>query len=680
MSICIRFSWVRHLRSRALASLVISGALSWGLLARSAEALAQQGAAKAADSSVADVARRVPRPLSEHPGNVFLRGETLVIPVPNSSAADRWHWIDIDGKLMGEGDLTGLQLLTLGQPAIGWYRIEFLSRSEVQSWTTAAVLEPLQAPTPSDSPICVDGAIAWFARDRPDDQRIFANLAALAGVNWIRDRLKWAELQTGPEEYASRGNYDVAAEIQRSEGLQILQTFHSTPRWASPTREGTARFAPDLRCVYQFARNAGSRFSNRVLAWEPWNEPNAADFGGHTLDEICAWQKAAWLGFRASGAKTLMGFAPLAAVPTEPQTAGVLLNEVWPYFDTYNIHTYDWANSYAELWAPARAAAGGKPLWITEADRGAQHDKEAPGYELPPALERRKAEYLPQSYASALAAGADRFFQFVLGNYQEPSGVQFGLLRIDHTPRPAYVALAAAGRFLAGARFIGEWAPTKDVHVVGFRARPDGVSADVLVVWTEPPGDWADRGKATAELQWPASLGSARVYDYLGRERGGELPRQAASAPQYVVLGDGQSRGLPLAKRASEAVLSGKPSQVVLQPLFSAEARSAVTDRPWSVGFAYGAKRGERLPFSLCAYNFSKKRIKLEIQADKTPEGWSLDHNHWRLEVGAGERASVPVEVRCATNVVIKDVWITVRGRSAGQVEAVAAFRVLAKE
>jgi hypothetical protein len=84
-------------------------------------------------------------------------------------------------------------------------------------------------------------------------------------------------------------------------------------------------------------------------------------------------------------------------------------------------------------------------------------DKTAPWYDLSPRLEILKAEYVAQSYASALAAGADRFFQFILGQYVEPNGVQFGLLRVDFTPRPPYAALAAVRRFLAGARPLGHW-------------------------------------------------------------------------------------------------------------------------------------------------------------------------------------------------------------------------------
>ena len=88
------------------------------------------------------------------------------------------------------------------------------------------------------------------------------------------------------------------------------------------------------------------RYKGRVQAWEPWNEANVATFGGHTMDEICSYQKAAYLGFKAGYADVTVCWNATTATPTERQTDALLLNETWSYFDTYNIHTYDWADEY----------------------------------------------------------------------------------------------------------------------------------------------------------------------------------------------------------------------------------------------------------------------------------------------------------------------------------------------
>ena len=214
------------------------------------------------------------------------------------------------------------------------------------------------------------------------NSRSLANLAALAGVSWVRDRLRWREIQ--PQAGALKPpptTYDSSADAQRAAGLQVLQVFHDTPPWAQTEAEAGGRFATDLRRVYELGRALAVRFKGRVAAWEPWNEANVATFGAHTVDQMCSWQKAAWLGFKAGDPEVIVGWNATAAVPTPAHTEGVLANETWPYFDTYNIHTYDWSHAYADLWKPAREAAAGRPLWITEADRGTPHLKNPPWYD-----------------------------------------------------------------------------------------------------------------------------------------------------------------------------------------------------------------------------------------------------------------------------------------------------------
>lgn len=651
-----------------------------GLITNDPETIRQALDSAAIDPPDPAVERALPHPLPGHPGNIYLEGEPVEVEAPAAAlqSADTWRLRDIEGKIVGQGGFDRAKRLGVPVPGVGWYRVDFLNaQAESVAWTSAAVLAPLRAPTPADSPVGLDMAVSWFARGSSSNQQIHANLAALAGANWVRDRLTWREVQTGPDQWAPRGNYDEAADIQKAQGLRVLQVFHTTPPWAGDG--DTARFAPDLRRVYGFARAMGRRFVGRVQAWEPWNEPNVDTFGSHTMDEICAWQKAAWLGFKAADPKLIVGSSALAAVPTWQQTEGVLRNEARPYFDTYNIHTYDWAHGYRDLWEPARAAAGGKPLWITEADRGATHDKTAPWFDLSPRLERLKAEYVAQSYASALAAGADRFFQFILGHYVEPSSVQFGLLRLDYTPRPAYAALAAAGRFLAGARILGRWRPAVGIEGVAFQAFPDGIASDVLVLWCEREADWAERGQVTAPLAWPAALKPTAVFDFMGRSRNAQLPAVIGSAPLFVLLPRGQAAALPLEMLPrTRSLEASSPSRLVLQSLFPPSARVAVQDKPWSGGFAYAVKPGNKMTFTLCAYNFGESALPCEARLEQAPAGWSLDAARWTWTLEPQGRATAVVELSCAVDGA-RDGWVVLRGSAPPQPEAALAFRVVRK-
>jgi len=621
------------------------------------------------------IKRSIPSPLPDHPGNIYLEGDLVRVALPESLPGGelKWRVCDDADQVLRQGvlprDSDRGNSLGLGCLGIGWYRVDFLELDGTRvGWTPAAVLARLSAPVPQDSPVCVDSAAAWFARNDPLHQRRLANLAALAGVNWVRDRMRWGEMEPQNGTFATNTTYDSSAAIHHAAGLKVLQVFHDTPVWARQEGDGSGHFARDLRRVHRWAQTMASRFRGRVQAWEPWNEANVPSFGGHTVDEMCSWQKAAWLGFKAGDPRLIIGWNATAAVPTEEHATGIMANETHPYFDTYNFHTYDWPHSYLQLWPPAWTASGGRSIWITEADRGFHHDKRAPWFDLSPRGERLKAEYLAQEYASSLYAGADRHFHFILGHYHEPNGVQFGLLRLDLTPRPAYVALAAAGRFLAGARCLGRWRPAPDVNIVAFSAYPDGRRQDVLVMWAEKEVDWEGRGATRVSWPLPANYPVRQIYDYLGRKQSGLPPRELTSSPLWVLAPSGASSCLPLEHpdlpvAEPDRTGSTRPT-VVLQALFPPSARVRVEDKPWSEGYAYRFRPGEPLDFQLCAYQFDGKPARGRVWIEQAPGGWTVEPVSWNFELSSMDR-----QVRSARFVTtgpkdggITGGWIVLRG------------------
>jgi hypothetical protein len=616
-----------------------------------------------------------------HPGNVYVGGEVVGVQVPEQYVARGlgWRLMDERGVQLQDGKVaSGVGEVEVGTLGVGWYRVEFVDEAgEVVGFTTAAVVAGLEASVAGDSPVCVDTAAAWFARDDEEGQARLAHLASLAGVSWVRDRAQWSELQPARDQWATgETTYDTSARVHAGEGLGILQVFHDTPVWARQQGQGSGRFAPDLRDVYAFARGVAQRFRGRVGAWEPWNEGNVATFGGHTVDEMCSWQKAAWLGFKSADAGLVVGWNATAAVPTDEHTRGLLLNEVWPYFDTYNIHSYDWAHGYEELWKPAREAASGRPIWVTEADRGTRHDGVAPFYDQDERGELLKAEWMAQAYAQSVFAGSRRHFHFILGHYHEPNGVQFGLLRLDLTPRPAYVALAAVGRYLAGAEVVGRWQARGDLQVYVFRARPGGEERDVAVVWAEREVDWPERGQSRVEWDAPEVLREGEVWDYLGRRVEGGLPSVVGSAPYFVVMDRGSAGRLPLEDPPGLAGWrEGGVVPVVLQVRMPGSARVKVEDRPWSEGHAYGVELGEWVDWDLWVYNFGEREQSVRLEVESIPEGWEVELGRERVVVGAMGRQVVRCRVRVGADVGAGDGWVVVCGVLGGEVRSVVGFR-----
>ncbi len=615
---------------------------------------------------------------------VFLEGQNVTVRIPGEPSANRWQVLDDGGEQVVAGTLEpATEHIDAGKLCVGWYRVEFLDpNGACIAWTTAAVLSPLSAPTPQDSPICADAAIAWFARGDAGTQERFAHLAALAGLNWTRDRMRWQDIQPQGDRFEPATTYDSAAQIQARYGLKVLQVFHDTPSWAVSQGRSRGQFVADLRILYRFGEAMGRRFKGQVLAWEPWNEANIPEFGGHTTDEMCSYQKAAWLGFKAGDPNCIVCWNVSTAAPTPLQTQTVLENEAWPYFDTYNIHTYDWPDSYARLWRPIYAAASGRPIWVTESDRGMKYEGPAPSCELPRKGELQKAEFMAQSYASSLGAGVARHFHFILGNYHETSnGVQFGLLRMDQTPRPAYVALAAIGRLLAGARCLGKWpiADRPDAHVYAFSALPDGHRRDVLVAWAEAPGDWDTRGKTTVDWQLPADIPVHGVYDYLGRSMGPAVPAQLRSAPVFVLVESGSASKLPLTPPPESEPRPGKPGPAVLQLVMPPTAAVKIQQIPWSCEYEHRVQAGERTELPLWLYNFSKGPLRGTVTAEHLPEGWTFTPASWTVTVGpmarAGLTAAVVIPRQQPTEPA--DCWIKLRGDFGPDYRPVLAFRLI---
>ncbi|HNR97959.1 MAG TPA: hypothetical protein PKX48_03665 [Planctomycetota bacterium] len=627
----------------------------------------------------------------EAAANVFLEGAPVLIAWPReapASAATAWRILDDGGSTVAggapAGPAAGREPIDAGRLGIGWYRVEFLDGDGgCAGWTTAAVIAKLAAPVPRDSPVCLDTAVAWFARGNPLGQERHARLAALAGVAWTRDRLSWRDMEPSKGAFAERTTYDTAAEAQTAHGLDVLQVFHDTPAWAADPTEKRGRFARDLRDVYRFCRAMGARFAGRVRAWEPWNEANIESFGGHTAAEMCAFQKAAYLGFKAGDPAVIVGWNAYAGVPAPLHTKGVLANETWPYFDTYNIHTYDWPDSYVANWAPAREAACGKPLWITEADRGMKYETGAPWHELPRHGEILKAHFMAQSYATSVFAGASRHFHFILGHYTEDwNGVQFGLLRRDFTPRPAYAALAAIGRFLAGARALGRQRIDPHGHVYAFRAAPDGAEGDVLVAWAEKPSDWPDRGKTSAAWSLPAGVVPSAVYDYLGRPLSAGVPATLGSAPIFVLLPRGAAAKLALeAPPEAAARRPGEPTPIVLQIHVPSDARQKIEVVQWAGEYDHVIAVEADVDLRIFAYNFGAGAASGTIAVEHAPSGWDLAPRAWSMALEPFDRRPLDLRVRRPKGVPgdkTADTWVVLRGDFGAAGRPVLAFRLAA--
>ena len=538
--------------------------------------------------------RGIPKSLPAHPGNVFIEGEDVVVPLPKSDA--RWSLVNYDGQALGEftaQDGTG----ALGKRSVGFYRLRQAGSS---NWISLGVLAPLRTPTPQTSPIAMDVAMAWFYPKEKMDAA--ASLCALAGVNCVRDRLSWPEMEPKRDEFSAPNKYDASASAQSQAGLQVLQVIHASPSWANKNGK---RFPTDLRDAYRFYETMAKRWRGQVIAFEPWNEADIPMFGGHTGAEMAALQKAAYLGLKA-GNPDIVACLNVFAMHNTNQLADLHENEAWPYFDTYNLHHYESFDRFPKLYADHRAVSAGRPLWVSECSvpvkwAGDEKLKEPTDADL-----RVQAERVAKTFACSLYEGSAATYYFLLPHYVEGQ-TQFGIVRPDLTPRPAFVALAAVGRLLADAKPLGRLKPDDaTVRAFLFRARPDGKEVEVLVAW-------ATNGAASLGLSVPPTTG----FDHLGRVREMKNELQLSIAPQFALFPKGSAQKLILTPPPpAPARLTGEPSPMVLQALWAEDK----TDLKLS---AYRMSAGPQ-KISVFAYNFSKRNARGKLQLT-APPGWKLD-------------------------------------------------------
>ena len=562
--------------------------------------------------------RGIPRPLPSHPGNMFLVGETVTVLCPPTAEGDTWRAVDYDGRIVAEGRVkTGT--IELGRLPVGYYEV-WRPAAGATNRLSIGVLEGLRAPTPLSSPIGIDVAMSWFFPE--EKMESVANLCALAGINRVRDRLSWPELEPKKGEFSPTNRYDYSVEAQSATGLQVLQVGHHSPAWANPNGK---RFPLDLRDAYNFHCALARRWRGEVVAFEPWNEADGPPFGGHTGSEMASFQKAAYQGLKAGNPKVI-ACLNVFAFHRAATLRDLHENEAWPCFDTFNLHHYDPFDAYPRLYAAFRAVSAGKPMWVTECSVPVKWRGDARWQEPTDKDLRVQSERVTMTYAQTIHEGAQAVFYFMLPHYVEGQ-TQFGVLRPDLTPRPAFVALAAVGRLLADAKPLGQAKAGSDsIRAYLFRARPDGRRADVLVAWSKT--------ETAFELPKPPKA----CFDHLGRAREVTGNRLTLSrAPQFVVLAE-RTHLAVVAPPEPPKLLPGKPSPVVMQALLPEETIIAEKS-------AYKIPVGQRTKIPVFLYNFGGKpargRLSTSMRFNSAkniiPNPWGVEFPR-EVEIAPGER------------------------------------------
>jgi len=333
------------------------------------------------------------------------------------------------------------------------------------------------------------GAAERQAQAPPPDPRFgmveaFWDTAAAveAGVAWERVLFQWSELQpNGPDDWNTLHVPDEWLQWAQAQGREVVGLLKNTPRWATdadPPIEASPPRGLDLpiddpgNTWAVFVRRTVSFYAPRgVHRWIIWNEPDippgvyGQEWAG-TVEEYYRLLKVAYLVIKEVDPEAhvhlagltfwhdkgwLRKFLAVAAADPEGAAHGF-------FFEVVSLHIYFQTDTVDYIVNEARAALAAyglsKPVWINETNASPDADPEWPVERPRWRVDlREQASFILQAYALGLAAGAERIAVYKLLDAGLPAGGEpFGLLRPDHSRRPAYIAYQLATQHYNGAR------------------------------------------------------------------------------------------------------------------------------------------------------------------------------------------------------------------------------------
>jgi len=303
--------------------------------------------------------------------------------------------------------------------------------------------------------------------------------AAEAGVGWERILFYWSEFQpNGPDDWNDHPSADGWLDLAAGAGREVVGLIKYTPAWATDGEPGCG--VPrglDLpvddpgNLWAAFVRRLVDRYAGRITHWVIWNEPDIAPgtYGVEwcgSVEEYYRLLKVAYLAAHETDPDVVIHLAGLTfwhdrtylrrflAVATADPTGP----EHGYYFDVVTLHIYFQTESVPYILNETRAALAAyglrKPIWVNETNASPDADPlwpiERPRWRVDL---REQASFLLQSFALALAHGAERVAVYKwMDAGLPPGGEPFGLIRPDHSRRPAYDAFRLITAHYAGTR------------------------------------------------------------------------------------------------------------------------------------------------------------------------------------------------------------------------------------
>ncbi len=297
-----------------------------------------------------------------------------------------------------------------------------------------------------------------------------------SGAEIIRLDVGWASLQPdGPDEWSNwaLGRLDTAIDAANERGIKVLVTFWQSPCWASSApaslkqgcsgawwERNVALYTPSHASDYANAlATMVERYGSRVDGWEIWSEPNgrASYRAKRTVHSYTRLTKVAYRAVKATDASATVVAGALMWADLG-FTRRLYRAGIKGYFDAYSFHPYSDDRAPSDESGILRGSfARGvpaihrfmlkhndpKPLWLTEFGWSTTSVRGSANW-LNGVSEQTQANYIGEALDEI--AGWDYvdvaiYFKLMDTSSDDSDTVaNFGLMRYDGSPKPAYSA------------------------------------------------------------------------------------------------------------------------------------------------------------------------------------------------------------------------------------------------
>ena len=415
----------------------------------------------------------------------------------------------------------------------GYYEVTvyaFRGREEVaRAVTNYALLPPPLRERPRDFGTCVH-----FGQGRPKGAfPLSFELMKLAGFTRMRDDLYWSALERRPGEYAIPERLERAVDTGLDYGIRTLLVIGYNNTVAYPGRFGRP-FLPnqEMYRIYGNAVAAGIRlFGGRVTEWELWNEPHPST---HPVNDYLPMLKTVYPMAKAADPGVTViscGGGGAGGGPGGGMILPIVQNGGVDFQDAFSIHPYQAPYlpevGYEAVKSPVprvnipvvakhmrnicnrNVRSDGKKLrpYITEIGWFVEH----------PALRQYPVSPMMQAACAArmfLAVRRENIYAGVYWYDFQDDGTDafekehnFGLIREDYSPKPAFQAVAVLNGLLGNLPF------SKALKDDRIRHYQYGQGDEQLLA------AWAMEGAGEPEvLELPFPVSRTRILNWEGRE------------------------------------------------------------------------------------------------------------------------------------------------------------------